>query len=98
MEIGATFFKQTEGDIGDPFQYGGIWKEYRLTDDPLFPSKETGGFMEMAGSDAGGPEGRCYIEYKHVSASGNIKRRKGFRDEDWCNNWIRQHDIDCMGE
>jgi hypothetical protein len=82
-------FKQTDGDWGNPVMWGGVWEE-RAIGCPY----STGGYMRMWGIDAGGPNGMCYIEYKHVSPSGNKKIRKGFRTEEWCNNWIRENDMD----
>lgn len=87
-----SYYRQTSGDIGNPFEYGANWDEFKLTDGI---EQKTGGFMEMLGNDAGGPENMCYCEYKHVSKSGNIKRHKGFRTEKWVNEWIATNDIDC---
>lgn len=86
-------YKQTDGDWGDPFKSGGSWEEFRLENGSLIP---TGGYLRMSGSDAGGPENMCYTESKHISPSGNKKVWRKFKSEDWCNNWIRNNDVDCV--
>lgn len=89
-----TFFRQTGGDFGCPFEWGGEWREFKYNQ--YGEEEETGGYMIIEGSDAGGKENETYIRYKHVSKSGNIKTRKGFRGESWVDKWIAQNDIDCM--
>lgn len=91
-----TFFKQVGGDFGDPFEYGGEWLEYRQqADGPALP---TTGYMRITGNDASPNEGefkdKCYVEYKHVSVSGNFKRRKSLRSEEWVQKWIDKFDRD----